>query len=256
MDKIDVSVRNPITHNTWEKGRFTSYEIAIQTDLKSFCLQCSVSRRRFKEFEWIHRCLKNHHPLENPPTLPPKKFFGERFDPSFIAFRMKSLEEYLKQLLQHGLYLSDVALHLFLQSNLTTAEIDKFLKGDISSEAIEELWKSKGNKSKCRCFGEVDNSSQSSGDLEVPYLNDDDSVSDSESKSNESDIDTSVSDAEYPSVTLVLSDSSRSSPMDKLRNKTPLQFSITASENSDSVNLNRTDSVDASHSINGELEKL
>lgn len=92
--------------------------------------------------------------------------------------------------------------------------------------------------------------------MEVPYLNDDDSVSDSESKSNESDIDTSLSDAEYPSVTLVLSDSSRSSPMDKLRNKTPLQFSITASENSDSVNLNRTDSVDASHSINGELEKL
>lgn len=36
----------------------------LQTTVKSFCLQCSVTRRRFKEFEWLHKCLKLHHPLE------------------------------------------------------------------------------------------------------------------------------------------------------------------------------------------------
>ena len=54
------------------------------------------------------------------------------------------------RLLQEDLFLSDEALHLFLQSNLTTAEIDQFLKGQIPSEAIEELWKCKGDKSKCK----------------------------------------------------------------------------------------------------------
>lgn len=254
---IDVCVRNPFTHNTWEKGRFTSYEIAIQTTVKSFCLQCSITRRRFKEFEWLHKCLKHHHPLENPPALPPKKFFGERFDPSFIAFRMKGLEEYLKQLLQQDLYLSDEALHLFLQSNLSTAEIDKFLSGKIPSEAIEQLWKCKGDKSKCPCFGGSNHSCQRE-DEEIPYMNDDnDSLSESESKSNESDIEASMSETEYPCVTLVLPNS-RISPMDKLRNKTPLQFSnANNTENSDdlsSMNMVQIDSVDSSHSINGETQ--
>ncbi|XP_022287528.1 sorting nexin-10-like [Crassostrea virginica] len=253
---IDVCVRNPFTHNTWEKGRFTSYEIAIRTNVRSFCLQCSITRRRFKEFDWLHKCLKQHHPLEQPPALPPKKFFGERFDPSFIAFRMKSLEEYLNRLLQEDLYLSDEALHLFLQSNLTTAEIDQFLKGKISSEAIEELWKCKGDKSKCQCFGGRRDSNPSENE-EIPYLNDDDSLSDSESKSNESDIEASVSDVEYPCVTLVLPNSSRTSPMDKVHNKTPLQFATNnpgpaGLHQDNSINMVKIDSVGASHSINGE----
>lgn len=84
---------------------------------------------------------------------------------------------------------------------------------------------------------------------------DDDSLSESESKSNESDIEASMSETEYPCVTLVLPNS-RTSPMDKLRNKTPLQFSNTNnSENLDnpgSMHMEQIDSVDSSHSINGE----
>lgn len=32
---LDISVRNPVTHNTWDKGRYTSYEIAVNVRLYS-----------------------------------------------------------------------------------------------------------------------------------------------------------------------------------------------------------------------------
>lgn len=108
-----------------------------------------------------------------------------------------------------------------------------------------------------RCFGGSNHSCQRENE-EIPYMNDDnDSLSESESKSNESDIEASMSETEYPCVTLVLPNS-RISPMDKLRNKTPLQFSNTNNtENSDdlsSMNMVQIDSVDSSHSINGETQ--
>ncbi|XP_063422994.1 sorting nexin-10B-like isoform X2 [Mytilus trossulus] len=208
---LDISVRNPVTHNTWDKGRYTSYEIAVNTSNKSFCLSESTTRRRYSEFEWLRKTLKNHHPLVTPPQLPPKKYFGDRFDPSFIAFRMTGLEDFLNNLLLEKVFLSDTTMHLFLQTNLTIKEMKDYIEGKISAFSLESLWKANGFKENCREFCGLStteennewahvnkNEQKKSENLNVDECRD----------SNNSDISSSFSDeedrmTEYPSVSLV-----------------------------------------------------
>lgn len=233
---VDICVRNPVTHNTWDKGRYTSYEIAVNTTNKSFCLSSSVTRRRFSEFEWLRKILKNHQPLLTPPSLPPKKFFEDRFDPNFIAFRMKGLEDFLNKIMEEKLYLSDTTFHLFLQTNLTIKEIKDYIEGHMTPYSIDSLWKAKGIKENCREFAglyteedsewskvhhnETQRSKgnhsdiQRSNHLSVPSLEDDNR------DSHNSDISSSFSDSEdggteFPSLSLVNKQSS-SSPSDQV----------------------------------------
>lgn len=213
LKSLDISVRNPITHNTWDKGRYTSYEIAVNTSNKSFCLSSSTTRRRYSEFEWLRKTLSQHHPLLIPPQLPPKKFFGDRFDPNYVAFRMKALEDFLNSLLLEKVFLSDTTMHLFLQTNLSKKEIKDYIEGKISAMAIDSLWLANGVKENCKEFCNI--SEKETGDwthvlkeekrdskkLDVP-------PSAEESRdSNNSDI-SSLSDdneehTEYPSLSLV-----------------------------------------------------
>lgn len=154
MPNLDISVRNPITHNTWDNGRYTSYEIAIDTTNKSFCLGQSLCRRRYSEFVWLCKRLKSRHPRVTPPSLPPRNFLKERFDHSFIALRMKGLEEFLNRLLAEKLYMSDAGVHLFIQTNLSCQDIDDFMSGKISAEAIDSVWKAHGVKEQSSAFRE------------------------------------------------------------------------------------------------------
>lgn len=208
---LDISVRNPVTHNTWDKGRYTSYEIAVNTSNKSFCLSTSTTRRRYSEFEWLRKTLKNHHPLVMPPQLPPKKYFGDRFDPSFIAFRMTGLEDFLNYLLSEKVFLSDTTMHLFLQTNLTIKEIKDYIEGKISAFSLDSLWKANGIKENCREFCGLSTTEENNEWAHVKK----DEPTKSESlnveecrDSNNSDISSSFSDeedklTEYPSVSLV-----------------------------------------------------
>ncbi|XP_071156420.1 sorting nexin-10-like isoform X1 [Mytilus edulis] len=208
---LDISVRNPVTHNTWDKGRYTSYEIAVNTSNKSFCLSESTTRRRYSEFEWLRKTLKNHHPLVTPPQLPPKKYFGDRFDSSFIAFRMTGLEDFLNNLLLEKVFLSDTTMHLFLQTNLTIKEMKDYIEGKISAFSLDSLWKANGVKENCREFRSLSTTEENN---EWAHVNKDE-LTKSENlnvdecrDSNNSDISSSFSDeedrlTEYPSVTLV-----------------------------------------------------
>ncbi|OWF43034.1 sorting nexin-10-like [Mizuhopecten yessoensis] len=152
MSSVDVCVRNPVTHNTWDNGRYITYEIAIKTSNCAFSLSESLTRRRYSEFEWLRKRLRLHHPLLKPPPLPPKKIFGDRFDADFIAFRMKDLENFLIKLLEVKLFVSDALLHLFIQSDLTCKDIDDVMDGKMGADVIEHIWQSGGIKENCRDF--------------------------------------------------------------------------------------------------------
>ncbi|XP_060068047.1 sorting nexin-10-like [Ylistrum balloti] len=152
MSSLDVCVRNPVTHNTWDNGRYITYEIAIKTSNCAFSLSQSLTRRRYSEFEWLRKRLRRHHPLLKPPPLPPKKIFGDRFDAEFVAFRMKGLENFLVKLLEVKLFMSDALLHLFIQSDLTCKDIDDVMDGKMAPDVIEHLWQSGGIKENCRDF--------------------------------------------------------------------------------------------------------
>ncbi|KAL5009923.1 hypothetical protein ScPMuIL_012228 [Solemya velum] len=161
---LDICVRNPMTHNTWGDGRYTTYEIAIETTNRAFSLPKSVTRRRYSEFMWLRSKLKDHHPLLTPPKLPPRNLFTNRFSPDFLAFRMKGLEKFLNDVLIERYYISDSTFHLFMQTDLSCKEIEDFLTGKLSEDYIQDLWRS-GGKTETQSLGASSGNGLLSGNL-------------------------------------------------------------------------------------------
>jgi len=122
-----VEVRNPVTHQT-KFASFTDFEICIKTTSKAFTLAQSHVRRRYSDFVWLRNWLERHTSIGSTPRLPPKKIIG-RFDDEFLEIRMKGLQKFLKKVLRHNVFLSDKALHLFLQSSLSISQIEDYMNG-------------------------------------------------------------------------------------------------------------------------------
>ncbi|XP_059154725.1 sorting nexin-11-like isoform X2 [Physella acuta] len=140
-----IIVKDPVIHSTWEHGKYTSYQICIKTEHPAFHLHLSAVRRRYSELIWLYNVLKANHKYVSLPALPPKKVLAERFDPSFIKTRMKLIENFLNELLVTDTVLSDAAFHLFLQTDLTTEEMDEYFEGRLSESFIENAWKNIGH---------------------------------------------------------------------------------------------------------------
>jgi len=120
---MEVLVQNPVTTQHWQEGRYTSYEVLLETNNRAFNLRTSKTRRRYSEFRWFRTQLRKHFPDISPPTLPPRKFFGKQFGIDVIKERMTGLQEFLTGVLEEPVYLSDSVLHLFLQTGLSIAEL-------------------------------------------------------------------------------------------------------------------------------------
>ncbi|CAG7834498.1 unnamed protein product [Allacma fusca] len=129
---IKVELVEPITvttkeHFAWSTS-FTSYLVRIETNHWAFSLPASEVRRRYSEFCWLRAKLKNHHPNKLVPPLPPRRFVHvTKFDPKVIEERRVGLGKFLQRVMRSDVLLSDAALHLFLQSDLSTEDIDKKL---------------------------------------------------------------------------------------------------------------------------------
>ncbi|XP_067685960.1 sorting nexin-10-like [Haliotis asinina] len=171
-----VQVVNPVTHHTWDEGRYTTYDIIIQTANKAFSLPNTTVRCRFSEFVWLRKQLKFHHPIRTPPDLPPKKFFLQRFDDEFIQKRREGLEKFLNSVIAEKLYLSDSVLHLFLQTNLTGSNISDFISRKLTEEYIQSVWKAGGKKKEEKERSVV---CQSQFSISIPNTSDDSGLSDS-----------------------------------------------------------------------------
>ncbi|XP_033733005.1 sorting nexin-10-like [Pecten maximus] len=220
MSSLDVCVRNPVTHNTWDNGRYITYEIAIKTSNCAFSLSESLNRRRYSEFEWLRKRLRRHHPLLKPPPLPPKKIFGDRFDTEFVAFRMKGLEKFLIKLLEVKMFMSDALLHLFIQSDLTCKDIDDVMEGKLAPDVIEHLWQSGGIKENCRDFNKNAVMEPKSDTRPLDVSNDNNSVTSESSveyftDSNSSSV-TEEEFGSFPPLSMVLS--ARDSPTSLVTN--------------------------------------
>lgn len=131
----DICVCNPITEN------YTTFEILIQTSDPAFNLRRSSTRRRYNDFCWLRKILKRHHPLCTCPELPEKRQFSERFEIQFLVQRMKELEDWLLRIVSINLYLSDTALHLFLQSSLSIQQIEQYFKGSLPECDLQQAYK-------------------------------------------------------------------------------------------------------------------
>lgn len=124
-----VEVRNPVTYDT--NKPFTDYEVCIKTTNKAFIISQSFVRRRYSDFVWLKAWLQRNNEgfsYRKTPSLPPKKLV-RRFDKEFIEERRQGLQKFLRKVIEQNVYLSDKALHLFLQSGMSVKDIEHYLNG-------------------------------------------------------------------------------------------------------------------------------
>uniref|UniRef100_A0A8C5JPT7 Sorting nexin 3 n=1 Tax=Junco hyemalis TaxID=40217 RepID=A0A8C5JPT7_JUNHY len=100
---LEIDVGNPQTVGVG-RGRFTTYEIRVKTNLPIFKLKESTVRRRYSDFEWLRNELERESKVVVPP-LPGKAllrqlpFRGDDgiFDDSFIEERKQALEQFINK---------------------------------------------------------------------------------------------------------------------------------------------------------------
>ncbi|XP_069392984.1 sorting nexin-10B isoform X1 [Paralichthys olivaceus] len=121
---ISVWVRDPRIQKNDFWHAYIDYEICLQTDSVYFTKKISTVRRRYSEFVWLRQKLQaNSLLMVQLPELPGKNPFFNLNNARQISERMKGLQDFLKQILQSPLLLSDSCLHLFLQSKLSVSKI-------------------------------------------------------------------------------------------------------------------------------------
>jgi len=139
--RIKLEVCEPVTITSKEgfgwTSTFTSYMIRLDTNHYAFSLPYSEVRRRFSEFAWLHSKLAYHHPNKVVPPLPSKTFiYATKFNGGVIEQRCLGLGKFLQRVMRSSVFLSDAALHYFLQTNLSIKEIEEKLAAEIPVRSI------------------------------------------------------------------------------------------------------------------------
>ncbi|CAG5890611.1 unnamed protein product [Menidia menidia] len=139
---ISISVRDPKLHKDDHWRTHIDYEICLQTNSMCFRKKASCARRRYTEFVWLRQCLERNALVMELPKLPPWNPFFSLKNQAQVAQRMKGLEEFLENVLQTPILLSDSRLHLFLQSDLSTARIERCVLGRTRYTVAEAIQRS------------------------------------------------------------------------------------------------------------------
>ncbi|KAE8596567.1 hypothetical protein XENTR_v10016152 [Xenopus tropicalis] len=106
-ETISVWVRDPkVQKEDWHS--YVDYEICVHTNSMCFTLKTSCVRRRFREFVWLRQKLQSNAVLT---------------------------------VLHCSVLLSDSRLHLFLQTQLSTEEIDACASGKTEYSVFEAIHK-------------------------------------------------------------------------------------------------------------------
>uniref|UniRef100_A0A2K6LQL8 Sorting nexin 3 n=1 Tax=Rhinopithecus bieti TaxID=61621 RepID=A0A2K6LQL8_RHIBE len=78
---LEIDVSNPQTVGVG-RGRFTTYEIRVKTNLPIFKLKESTVRRRYSDFEWLRSELERESKvrmIRNTPPRPAAFVFSNSF---------------------------------------------------------------------------------------------------------------------------------------------------------------------------------
>ncbi|XP_074051631.1 sorting nexin-10 isoform X2 [Macrotis lagotis] len=138
---VSVWVRDPRIQKEDFWHSYIDYEICIHTNSMCFTMKTSCVRRRFREFVWLRQRLQNNALLIQLPELPSKNLFFNINNRQHVDQRRQGLEEFLRKILQNALLLSDSRLHLFLQSHLSSEDIEACVSGQTSYSVTEAIHK-------------------------------------------------------------------------------------------------------------------
>ncbi|KAL0985450.1 hypothetical protein UPYG_G00157030 [Umbra pygmaea] len=127
---VSVWVRDPRIQKNDFWHAHIDYEICIYTNSVCFTKKISCVRRRYREFVWLREKLQaNSLLMVQLPELPPKNPFFSMNNAQQVTERMQGLQKFLEVILQNNLFLSDSCLHLFVQSELDTSQIEACVSG-------------------------------------------------------------------------------------------------------------------------------
>lgn len=124
-----------------DSERYAIYPVVLKTNSLSFAAPHTRVYRRYNDFLWLYRCLRKIPKTSTDcavPTLPRKQLPFWNFEEDFLLKRRKSLEEFLASVIRETVFLSSTALHLFLQTDLPTSEMDDVIKRGDTEKALSE----------------------------------------------------------------------------------------------------------------------
>ena len=110
--------------------------IRLSTNHHSFSLKRSVTIRTFNSFYYLQDTLKTLHPYLSVPSLPPKPIL-------LFCSQQRKLQKFAKflsEVLSERQYLSNKALHLFLQTNVSKEKIQQNLDGVRDDDVPKNLF--------------------------------------------------------------------------------------------------------------------
>ncbi|GAA6231573.1 sorting nexin-10A-like isoform X2 [Lates japonicus] len=136
---VSVCVQDPRLHKDDLWHTHVDYEICLHTNSMCFRKKTSCVRRRYSEFVWLRHCLEQNALIIELPKLPPWNPFFSLRNTQQVSQRMKGLQEFLDGVLHTPLLLSDSRLHLFLQSDLSMAKIEKCALGKTRYTVAEAI---------------------------------------------------------------------------------------------------------------------
>ncbi|XP_053553351.1 sorting nexin-11 [Bombina bombina] len=136
---ITVRVQDPKLQNEGSWTSYVDYKIFLHTNSKAFTAKISCVRRRYREFVWLRKQLQKYAGLVPVPALPGKAPFYMGNNDDFIEKRRQGLQQFLEQVVENMVLLSDSQLHLFLQSQLSVSEIEACVIGHRNFTATEAI---------------------------------------------------------------------------------------------------------------------
>uniref|UniRef100_A0A3B5L1I3 Sorting nexin 10a n=1 Tax=Xiphophorus couchianus TaxID=32473 RepID=A0A3B5L1I3_9TELE len=167
IEFVSVCVRDPRLHKVDPWHTHVDYEICLQTNSMCFRKNTSYVRRRYSDFVWLRHCLKGNALIIELPKLPPWNPFFSLKNKEQVSKRMKGLQEFLENVFQNPLLLSDSRLHLFLQSELSIRRIERCALGKTRFTVAEAIQQSRSSYSSSEDKSSSDSDCESSASSDL-----------------------------------------------------------------------------------------
>ncbi|XP_008419870.1 sorting nexin-10A [Poecilia reticulata] len=159
---VSVCVRDPRLHKDDRWHTHVDYEICLHTNSMCFRKKTSYVRRSYSDFVWLRHCLEGNALTIELPKLPPWSPFFSLKNKEQVSKRMNGLQEFLENVFQNPLLLSDSRLHLFLQSELSIRRIERCALGKTRYTVAEAIQLSRSGYSSSEDKSSYDSDCESS----------------------------------------------------------------------------------------------
>lgn len=133
---LQIEVISPTVQGVGSK-RYVEYTVKVKTTLPVFKETESTVKRRYSEFEWLHKELERADTKIAVPPLPEKAWQRQLpfrkdeglFQEDFIEERRRGLETFINKIASHPLAQNERALHVFLFDPVI--DLNQYVRGKV-----------------------------------------------------------------------------------------------------------------------------